>query len=283
MSVNQLSLWDNEALETGYRCLSNMELEKAESHFTEALNGAFGNTAWLKRAIQACRDWRSLLVHSQDTNEKNGSGHRVHSILSTYLEYPFTPPMKQFRKALLSHIVSLLYEVDLMDLKNVETAFDLLLEMKDYNKTEEFIEVAINQYPENTHLLYMQAQVQWLNGEKSKANKTYILLLLHDPGKMEKDRIENNELIVLLDNYGAAMAPAYGLLHNVAPSISLPDEIRHADDKHKKALECYRLILAANKSLSDHDVRSSIQYRKRLKERSPELFQEYFKWVQKRQ
>lgn len=58
MTVNQLSLWDNEALENGYRCLSSLELEKAESDFNEALNGAFGDTAWLIRAIQACRDWQ---------------------------------------------------------------------------------------------------------------------------------------------------------------------------------------------------------------------------------
>lgn len=40
MPDRQLSLWDNVALESGYRCMAGLELEEAQRGFNEALRSA---------------------------------------------------------------------------------------------------------------------------------------------------------------------------------------------------------------------------------------------------
>ncbi len=77
------------------------------------------------------------------------------------------------------------------------------------------------------------------------------------------------------------MAPAYGWLQNVVPLISLSDEIEICNSEHRKALECYRLLLGANKALLNHHQALSVQIRKQLKALAPDFFAGYFNWLQR--
>jgi hypothetical protein len=78
-----------------------------------------------------------------------------------------------------------------MDLKYMETAFDLLLSIDDFQKAEDLVSHSISQHPEKRLLLYLLAQAQWLNGNRSNANINYAQLLLCRPDKTLVNRLQN--------------------------------------------------------------------------------------------
>ena len=73
------------------------------------------------------------------------------------------------------------------------------------------------------------------------------------------------------------MAPAYGWLRNIVPFVSLPAAINICDEEHQKALDIFRLLQQAERSLNSNDMKSYINYRKQLKTIAPALYNEYFK------
>ncbi|MEO8960851.1 MAG: hypothetical protein ABI325_03155 [Ginsengibacter sp.] len=281
MPSQQLSFWDNEALETGYRLLADLKMGDAERQFKKALEAGIGETDSVKKLLEACEYWQIRLKYSPENNDANSSSEQIDSLLTAFVHYPFSRQMNAFKKALLSRIVSLLYAEEAMDLKNMETAFDLLLAMDDFQNAEKLVSQSISQHPGKLLLLYLLAQVQWISGNRSEANNNYAALLLYHPDRIEFYRIENEKLQELIQTYGAAMTPAYGWLHNVLPLVSLPEEIEIQNDEHCNALECYRLLLGSNKALLNNERNLSAQYRRELKTLAPDLFGEYFKWLQK--
>jgi hypothetical protein len=277
MPYQQLTFWDNEALETGYRYLADLDLENAALQFNKALEAGIGELDSVKKLIEACEYWQARIHYRPDSDNNT---EQIDSLLAAFVHYPFTPQMNVVKKALLAHIVSLFDKEATMVLKNMETAFDLLLESNDLQIAEDLILQCIAQHPVNRLLLYPLAQIQWLRGKRSEANFNYATVLLHHPERLEVNRIENKKLKEIIDLRGAAMAPAYGWLQNAVPLIHLPDEIEIYDDEHRKAIECYRLLLGANKAILNNEKKLSVQLRKQLKTLAPDLFAEYFNWLQ---
>lgn len=281
--VQQLSLWDNEALETGYHCLATLDLEEAKLKFKEALQSGIGEKEHIQNLIAGCEYWQTHLQQESGfvthSNSTESHSEYIAGLLSNYIHFHFTPQMARFKKAILVHITGFMHAVEDMDLKNIETAFDLLLETGDFQKAEDFISEYLSYFSRRQLLLYYLPQAQWLNGNRSEANNNYAWLLLHHPDHTLINRIENKKLKEIIESVGPAMAPAYGWLRKVLSFVSLSDEIPACDEKHEKALQIYHLLGEANKSLQNNDMKSGIHYRKLLKILSPELYEEYFNWL----
>lgn len=278
MSSLQLTFWDNEALETGYRHLAALELEDAKLQFKKTLEAGIGEMDSVKKLIEACDYWQLRIGFIPG---KDNQSEQIELLLSAFVHFSFTPQMNAFKKSLLMHIVFLLHREEVMDIKNMETAFDLLLGNRNLQMVEDLITECINHHSENALLLYLLAQVQWRNGDRSDANNNYVRLLLYHPDKVEFNRIENDKLKELIYSHSPAMAPAFAWLHNVVSLVSIPDDIEIRNNEHGKAIACYRLLVKANKALLNNEKNLSFQFRKQLKALAPELFAEYFNWLQK--
>lgn len=286
MPVHQLSLWDNEALETGYRCLNALEWEAAIRQFNKALQGGIGEIGSVQKLIAASHYWKERIQHAPGPETHSDAtasfSQHIAGLLADYSRYSFTPQMAGFKKALLGHIVDLLHHETDMDLNDMETAFDLLLGMDDFQTAEDLISHGIKKHPKKRLLLYFLAQAQWLNDNRSDANNNYVRLLFYHPDKIMDNRIENKKLKELIHSCGPAMAPAYGWVRNVLPFVPPADEIPACDEEHHKAIKCYRLLWEANRSMNNNDMQSCIQYRKQLKELTPALYDEYFNLLKQR-
>lgn len=279
MHSQQLSFWDNEALETGYRHLAALEFEEAQQKFNKALQAGIGETDSIKKLLDACEYWK---VRIPSFPQIKGSSELIDSLLTGFVNYPFTPQMHAFKEAMLAYIVSLLHNEPQMNIKSMETAFDLLIESNDLTNAESLAQECVAQHAGNRFVLYLLAQVQWLSGNRSEANNHYAMLLLQYPGEVEFNRIENFKLKELINLHGAAMAPAYGWLQNAMPFVPVVNEIIAGDAAHQKAIACYRLLRDANKSLLNNEIALAVQKRKELKSIAPELFAEYFNWLKQR-
>lgn len=280
MTIKQLSFWDNKALENGYQQLANLNLRTAKIEFQKALDGGQGEEKEVIKALEACKFWDEQI---RNPDKKREADH-LSSMLTSFLEYPFPLFLRSFKKNLFSHISTLIIEQDNLEFKNIETLFDLLLKEKFYEKAETLIRKRKQQNPEDIKLKYMLSQVMELSGNRHKAYYNYALILLHHPQNVIWDRIQNKTLENLIEKHGAAMTPAFAWLQNIMPPVPISEltKITPRNAKHKKALDCYCLIHAANNSLKNNDHKSSVQHRKKLKELSPELYEKYFSSLQRK-
>lgn len=213
MSVLQLTLWDNQSLEEGYRCLNTLAFSEAAGHFKDAMDSGIAEPSLVQKLIAACKYWQPRICYS--TSSAGNGTQKIKALLAGYVHYAFSPQMDNFKKAVLAHIAGLLLKESKPDLHDLETTFDLFIEAGDFQKAEELV-TNLSIDPRNPLLIYMLAQAQWLNLNRAEANNNYVWALLCFPQKAIPDRIENKKLCDLVIEYGAAFAPVYGWLRNVS-------------------------------------------------------------------
>src|SRR5665213_3101091 len=140
MITAQPSLWDNAALESGYRSMADLKLEEAVQYFNEALQIGFGGEKTTREAIDACDYWQSRIKKSEEINAL-----AITNFLADYKQYPFSRLMTGLKKALLRYFVDCMSQQANLNWDEMEIVFDLLLELKDYQKAGSFISLLISQ------------------------------------------------------------------------------------------------------------------------------------------
>jgi hypothetical protein len=182
------------------------------------------------------------------------------------------------KKALLSHIVDIISLEKNPDVTIIESAFNQLLALPDYEKAINFIVYQLSEHPEKWPLFYFLGQAQWLDGKEEAAIKSYIYGLLYYPEKSFLSRIESSKLLELIHTYGIENAPSYEWIQSALPFVEIIIPIEPRDEIHANAIKCYRLLQQAHQSLEKNDKNSiTISYRAQLKAANPELYQAYFK------
>lgn len=282
MPHHQISIWDNEPLEEGYRQLSLLNFQEADRNFHEAAHGYAADTDELQSALIASRFWQSQMEDIHPTSDDFRLADHLEVLLLAFQQYPFTTALKSFRKALSQYIVSLFYQTDKWKERHLFTLFNLLLEHQEYSRAEDLIQRGMALFPENLSLLCLHSQVLWRSRKVEQAKRINIQLFLHHPTAVLKNRIEDISFLTLMDKHGVYMTPAYAWLYNVAPYVPLSNNIIIQNEDHRIALECYRLIHLSDQALSNHDLQESIRCRKKLKRLAPEFYQLYYKRLNNR-
>ena len=271
MVPKQISLWDNEALETGYRCMAQLKFEEAIGHFKEALVTVFCDQKTTNEAIEACEYWQPHVKEEELTIVS------VNQFLFEYQQYQFTPLMASTRNALVRFAARSLTETPVSNMETMEVIFDLFLSLKDYSGAIDFLTNLTDRHPENHTLLYYLAQAQWLDGNQSAANDHYLAAIIYHPEKSFLPKIINDHLLKLIESYGMENTPAYGWILGRVPLVHLKEDILERDEKHARALRCYKLLKLAHNSSEQNDKNSRIQFSKQLKLENPEMYQLFFK------
>lgn len=270
MFIRQLSLWDNVALEKGYRRLAALDFKEAISQFNEALKGP-GEKADIQKAIEAAKFWQEKLASSE-----------IRNLLKEFMGYPFLPQWRNFKEALLLSVTHFILKEKSKDLCLVKTAFDQLLLLDAFQKAEELILQALKHHPEKYELFYLLAQAQWLKGIQAEANGNYLRALLYYPDVNYLDRIENKPLKALIKIHAPEMVPAFAWVKGVLSFITLKDKIKPLNELHEKGIKCYSLLQKAEETWRKEDIKTSIRCRGELKTIAPNLYQKYFDLLQQR-
>ncbi len=286
MSRYQPSLWDNVALENGYKALSDFNLKEAVVQFKEALLSADGNRDSIQTTIDTCLYWQKLL---NSTTEVSATGSLseydnqfVSKVLKAYIKYPFDSRMTGLKKKILGHLARIFQEKFALDLNTFETIFDLLLDLKLYPDSENLASHYVRQLPKEYFLLYFLAQAQWFNKNKSQACGNYASALLYYPDPRLKNRIMHEQLQKIVRTYGMEMAPVFGRFHEILPFVPIGDDVHPLNLIHQNALQSYPLVQKLLNSGSRHD-KANIHYRMQLKEQAPILFEAFMHRLKRRE
>lgn len=275
MDAFQLSLWDNVALETGYRQLAALELEQAIQAFDEALKTDMGEAEAIRHSAATACFWHQRL------SQPAASGSEEKAVfLAEWVDafggYSFTPKMQAFEKRLVSHFADHLLLNEKMDVGLGERIFDLLLARTQYEKAGEVVSALRNSHPGMAGPVFMDIQVKWRSGQHAAAARQSAEAILAEPDHPALCRIEDPALRDLLDKHGAPKTPAYGWIAGILPLLRLPEAPPARDAEHARAIEAYRALQSAHSCLKAGDQPGCLQFRKALKTLDPELFRAYF-------
>jgi hypothetical protein len=280
----QLQLFNRETMimANGYHCLAAFRFIEAEQYFNNVLESLgpetdSGEYKDARRALETCNDWRPLVMQSNDGESliqlRNGE------LYKTFRDYDFAniSGIRQFQNALLQAIANRMLETgQFYTGKENETSADLLMELGRQKKAEELVQFQMEQHPGDYHLFYCLAQIQWNNHKPGEAKKNYVRGLLYDPCRLPFGRLVYKKLSDLIDTVGPEMAPAFGWVRGILPLVYLQNDVNSCSNAHNHAVDCYRLLWAADKALQKRNMDSCVEYRKELKAKAPSLYNEYF-------
>jgi hypothetical protein len=281
---NQLPLFNREAmiLAEGYRCLAAFKIREAEQYFNDVIDRKGSDTdsaeqEEARRALETCEDWQPLVL--QNIHGKPSFSVHSSEIYKKFSDYDFAnvSGIRQFQNALLRAITNRMLETGHFNIdKENKTSADLLMELGRHKKAEEVVMLQMERDPADNHLCYCLAEIQWKNNKRGEAKKNYARGLLYDPCRLPYDRLVYKKLSELIDAEGPEMAPAFGWVRGILPLVYLRNDVESCSNRHSHAVDCYRLLWAADKALQKRNLDSCIEYRKQLKAKAPTLYDEYF-------
>lgn len=278
MNDSQLPLfdWPTAVMAEGYRSLSALKFKEAEQHFRDVLHAGQGEEEEIDKALQACTHWQALVEQNRADPDACPAG-KLYEELRRY-EFGNVPGLHQLKEALLEYIAGHLLSDDRFYIpdRDGETVSDLLMEIRQYKKAEKVVLNKIELHPADTQLRYSLAQIQWQNKQKGEARKNYARGLLRNPCRVPSHRILYKQLISLIGDVGPEMAPAFGWVRGVLPLVSMQENVTICSESHRRAADCYRLLLRADTALKKNDMDACVEYRKKLKAEAPDLYDEYF-------
>lgn len=279
----QPSLWDNVALENGYRNLNELQLSPAIAEFSEALRMDMGLGDGIRHGIATAEYWRERIGETVPQAAVTKKALRPYGqLVEDFGSYPFDDKMQVFKKNLLARITEVMLEAGHLHRDEAERAFDLLLECKAYDKATEVIAALELQHPGEPDWVYMEAQVLWLGGDKPQASHLMAKALLLNPGSLAISRIGHPGVKEIIERHGAEKAPAYGWLQEVLPLVPVPDELVMLHETHQQAVFAYNALRSAHIFLKNGDSKSCIRYRKTLKQLDPALYDAYLPQASRR-
>ncbi len=279
MNGKQLTLWDNIALENGYRSLSNLKFEEALGYFENALKSGTGDMESIRRMIEVCIFWKDRL---SEYNKPDSGASGISGLLVTFAGYRFPFDTGELKRSLLIFITREIQKIPDPDEKDIEMLFELWLESGEYSQAEDLVIRYIENNPGKYGFYYLLAQAQWNQDNYIEAGNAYARVLLFSPDKYQEKRIESRSLRKLIRLFGPHHAAAFGWIRGILPLISQTGDIKPVDENHQRALSCYSLLREAHQAMLNNDMISCINYRKKLKSANVELYEEYFNLLKQR-
>lgn len=274
MRVYQPSLWDNAEFQLGIQSLASLRLTDAVDHLTRSLTSPLTDEPLTRRLIQSAIYWRQRIDFTEEPSFDHST---TKKLLGDFCNYDFTAHERPLKKSVLSQISKQASLDSKTDGDIVEKIFDLTARERDFSGAEYFIRAILKNQPEKVRFRYLLAEALWLQGKRRLADNHYSVLLLCYPQELNVNRIRNNALTILIDNYGPGMAVSYGWCRKILEFVSLPGDITIANDQQRTALECYHTLKHAWQSQTGGHQSEIIKYRKALQKLSPDLFTEYYK------
>jgi hypothetical protein len=265
MNGSQLSLWDNAALENGYRHLAALNLDRAAADFREALAAGIADHPEIDACLTAIAFWQQKLETQPPL--------ALPQLLDAYSRFSFGSKMTAFKKAVLLSVVRPRRR-EQADPALLPDLVDLLLNVKAFPEAEELAADYMAIYPGCRHLLYVLGKAQWMNDNKVEAYGSYAKALLYCPDRKFAENVQPPGLKDLISRHGTYMAPAFGWIADLLPLVDLAEPPAPAGTDHKHAIDCYLLLQQTQKSHIPHAApgKENLRCRKELQRQDPALF-----------
>ena len=277
MSAIQLDLfsWDRVKIGEGFEALSRLDFEGAIAIFEDMLLSIPEHPS-ATRGVELATDWERILRQFGDLKENNA----IASFWDHIKRYPFgrgkgTQLFKtSLTKMLIRHI-------------NGDTSFYappdlcagyLFLKTGSYKEAENALKKLINNHPFDGRLLGYLGDALWMQGRKTEARSIYTKAILISPSKVSLEDLKDIELIEFIEDEGIDMTPVYGWLKGILPLVELETE-KHQEIKHSDTLKVYSLLACAENARRQGNHQKMISYRKKLKKKSPHVFNEYMEYL----
>jgi len=277
MAGIQLDLfsWDKVKIVEGYKALSVMNFEGAETIFKEVILHAPDHS--LAREGMEMADYWSKIFQRVESLQ----GEKELLFLWEKIKgYSFTKENgpQQFRKSLIENLLRQMNRSSSFYIHPDLCSGYLYIVLKDYTKAEKALKALVADHPFNGRILGYLADSIWMQDKISEAQEIYLKALLIAPHEVSLKEIKNDELLEIIEDSGIYMTPVYGWLRNILPLRDIKVKKTY-NKEHERCLKIYQVIRKAENVRKDGNNEKVIEQRKLLKQIAPEVFEKYFERI----
>ncbi len=282
MDFGQLQLFSqpNDMLTQGYEQLSSFKFDEAEFIFGQIDRSFNDHGADTDKALLSAAYWKTVFSRLESILDSE----KIFYLYNQLNRFEFSNDWgdQKLWSSLISFITGLMIEQGVFYINQEIAMSDLLLQIGKRQMAEQSLTAHISSSPIDTPARFRLAQLQWKQKQKGAALQNYTLGLLLNPENVPFNYLECDKTQSLIQNHEIEMVPGYGWIAGILPLMAVPDNVIPLNEKHGSALECYRLLRAAEKASKKQDIEATVNYRKALKAGWPTLYDEYYALISKR-
>lgn len=275
----QLSLWDMESVEEGYKLMFELHFDQALKKFRSSHHQGMIHEQEYKKVKEACEFWRDEL-HAL-TSDSIIDSSIIIPVWESFKNYHFFRTQKKFRQNILEYITA--HVIKWTD-KNVDVIIqmvDFLLRERLFETAHGIVETTLREHQDDIPLKMTLARINWQMGYHDRANEIYLTLMTRYPDRLEIRAIENPKILELVQQYGPYLTPVYGRISGVFKIDQTPTIDHYVHEDHRIGMDSLSEVIASEQAMKVGDFKKSLEHRKKLHKLSPEVMQAYKALLQK--
>jgi tetratricopeptide (TPR) repeat protein len=150
----------------------------------------------------------------------------------------------------------------------------LLLEVEEYDGAARALGQFLDRHGPHGGMMVSLGNCLFRQDKKTEARLWYAKAFLLVPREVERDQIEDSELVQTIADEDVYSAAVRGWLRRTLPLVELKVELPH-DRNHAEALLVYHTLIRAEKARAKGDHDAMVEQRRLLKQLAPGVFLEY--------
>jgi tetratricopeptide (TPR) repeat protein len=267
----QLNLfsWDRVQVGEGLEALAFLDFRKAEGIF-KGLLSRFPGHPEASAGLTMTTDWAAILETTSALEKHDAAA----ALWAATKGYTFTPGGEQLRKALIRRAIGLFDGDPHLYIPPDVCLGRLFLEVEEYEAAERALGQVLNAHGPHGGLMVCLGNCLFRQGKRAEARFTYARAFLLAPWGVERDQIEDRELVQVIVDEDPYWAAVYGWLRRLLPLMDVQVESPR-DKNHEAALLVYESLRRAETARTKGDHDAMVEQRRRLKRLAPGVFLEY--------
>lgn len=267
----QLSLfsWDRVKVGEGLEALARLDFSKAAGIF-EGLLSRFPAHPDASAGLAMATEWASILETTGTLEKRDAAA----ALWASTKSYAFGQGGQKFRKRLIRLAIALLDGDPYLHVPPDLCLGRLLLEVEEYEGAEKALRQFLDAHGPHGSMMVCLGNCLFRQGKTTEARLSYAKAFLLAPWEVERDQIEDRELVQTIAEEDVYSAAVCGWLRRILPLIELKVESPH-DRNHEEALLVYHTVIRAEKARAKGDHDAMVEQRRRLKRLAPGVFLEY--------
>ncbi|MBC7861691.1 MAG: hypothetical protein IAF38_01880 [Bacteroidia bacterium] len=273
---NQLNIfsWNTDKIADAWQQLAAFDFVSCEMILNELLEQDNANEE-AKALLETRRYWLVVFEELKNKEAKEAPAFLYDELQKAPFDREWGPLL--LKTSLQKKLIALAENAQVFFIKESLSLADLYAQHHLYEMAENLLLHYINQHKNDACQLARLADMQYEQTKITEANHNYMLAMLINAKEISLEKLKNKKISGIIHNYGPELAAAWAWLYGENMPLSLSTQYIYSSPPEQKrvATACY-LILMAEKARNENNVAERVEFRKKLHEAEPMLYQAYF-------
>lgn len=266
--------WNTDKLSEAWQQLAGFNFIDCETLLNELLQQDPENEEG--KALQEIRKhWLGIYEELKIKDPKEAPAFLLEELQKANFEREWGPSL--LKTALQKEVIRRAEKAGVFHIHASLTLADLYAQHHMYEDAEEILRRFISEHKNNAFQIARLADMQFEQNKIAEANHHYLLALLINAKEISVEKLKNKKIAGIINNHGPELAAAWAWLYGENLPLGLSTQYIYSSipEQKKAATACY-LIMMAEKARNENNAAERVEFRKKLHEAEPLLYQAYF-------